>query len=70
MTTVTVVKHPCARCQKRQPADRMVYSRHTRSRYCADFAACDRRAHRTIRVSDRDALTNANQHDIQREMKW
>lgn len=44
--TVTAVRHACARCGKRQPVDRMVYSRHTHSRYCQDFSACDRRAKR------------------------
>lgn len=46
MTTLTVTRYACARCGKRQPADRMVYSRFTRNRYCRDLTACDRRHHR------------------------
>lgn len=43
MSTVTVTKHACARCGKKDLAERMVYSRFTRARYCADMTACDRR---------------------------
>lgn len=46
MTTNTLVRHACARCGKRQPADRMVYSKHSHLRYCRDFKTCDRRATR------------------------
>lgn len=40
------VLHACARCGRRQTADRMVYSSHTGSRYCADIDACGRRANK------------------------
>lgn len=43
MAVATVPKHTCARCGKRQRAEQMIYSRHTRNRYCRDFGACDRR---------------------------
>lgn len=43
MSTATIVKHACARCGKRDTADRMVFSSFTRNRYCADLSACDRR---------------------------
>jgi hypothetical protein len=38
-----VTKHACARCGKRETADRMVFSTYTRNRYCRDMTACDRR---------------------------
>lgn len=44
--TATAVTHACARCGRKQPADRMVFSKHTRLRYCRDFLACDRRVAR------------------------
>lgn len=43
MTVATATKHSCARCGKRLRAEQMIYSRHTRARYCRDFGACDRR---------------------------
>lgn len=42
--TKAIAKHVCVRCGKKQPADKMIYSTHTRSRYCQNMAACDRRA--------------------------
>ena len=36
--------YECARCGKRQTADRMVFSTHTRDHYCAQIDACTRRA--------------------------
>lgn len=36
----------CARCGKRQTADRMVFSSFSRNHYCANVDACGRRAKR------------------------
>ena len=47
--SATIVKHACGICGKRSTSDKMVYSRFTGNRYCADKAACDRRAKRTKR---------------------
>jgi hypothetical protein len=47
----TPVKHPCARCGKPARHEQMIYSRHTRLRYCADFQACDRRYARQPKVT-------------------
>ncbi len=52
MTTTTVTRHACARCGKRHPADRMIYSTFTRNRYCADIAGCDRRHKREKKDSE------------------
>lgn len=41
--------YSCARCGKRAPADRQIFSRHTRNHYCADLDACNRRAKRRSR---------------------
>lgn len=46
MTAATVVRHACARCGKKQKAEQMVFSSHTRKRYCSDLGACGRRARR------------------------
>lgn len=46
MTAATATRHACARCGKKQKADRMVFSTHTRSRYCSDITACAKRARR------------------------
>ena len=35
--------HSCARCGKRRPSGQATYSRFTRSYYCIDTAACERR---------------------------
>lgn len=43
MATIPVTRYACARCGRWQSAERMVYSRHTRKRYCRDMTACDRR---------------------------
>lgn len=40
--------YECARCGKKQPADRMVHSTFTRLRYCADIDACGRRVRRNF----------------------
>lgn len=48
-TTAAPARHVCDRCGRKQPADRMVYSTHTRRRYCRDFNACDRRTKRNGR---------------------
>jgi len=45
-TTASPVRHLCDRCGRKQPAERMIYSTHTKRRYCADFGACDRRVKR------------------------
>ena len=39
----------CARCLKKAPPDRLVYSVFTGLRYCVDHAACDRRMARRVR---------------------
>lgn len=39
-----MTRYSCARCGRKLAAEAMVYSRHTRTRYCADLAACDKRA--------------------------
>jgi hypothetical protein len=41
--------YECARCGKRQQADRMVFSSHTRNHYCAQIDACSRRAKRNLK---------------------
>lgn len=46
MERMSAVTHPCGICGKRDRSEAMVYSRFTGSRYCADKAACDRRAKR------------------------
>lgn len=38
--------YECARCHKKQPLERTVFSTHTRLRYCSDINACGRRAKR------------------------
>jgi hypothetical protein len=38
--------HECTRCGKPDVAENLLYSSHTRKRYCLDFATCDRRARR------------------------
>lgn len=43
------VRYPCALCGKRQVAEKMVYSRHLKVRYCADIMACDVRSKRARR---------------------
>lgn len=43
---VTTGRYACERCGKRLPATKLLFSRHTRRRYCRDFASCDRRAKR------------------------
>lgn len=40
---MNVATYPCARCGKKQPAEKMTYSRFTRNRYCREMFACDRR---------------------------
>jgi ssDNA-binding Zn-finger/Zn-ribbon topoisomerase 1 len=50
MSKAPVTKHECARCGKHDIAERMVYSTHTRNRYCRDFGACDRRLARKARA--------------------
>lgn len=47
--TATASTYACSRCGRRWPAERMVYSRHTRARYCRDFTACDRRHRKQTR---------------------
>jgi hypothetical protein len=46
----------CSRCGKRQPAEKMVYSRFTRNHYCADFDPCDRRRIRNARKANYGAV--------------
>jgi hypothetical protein len=43
MATATATKHACARCGKKDVAERMVFSTFTRNRYCRDMTACDKR---------------------------
>ena len=52
----------CARCVKEQTPDRMVYSTFTRSHYCADFTACDRRRARRgkLKVAPCDETATAD----------
>ena len=47
------MKHACARCGKKLPAEKMIFSRHTRARYCIDLAGCDRRAAKRRKTSPR-----------------
>lgn len=44
----TTTKYACARCGKKRPASEMVFSTHTRLRYCGPLFldACARRAKR------------------------
>lgn len=49
MATIPVTRYACARCGRWQTADRMVYSRYTRQRYCRDMTGCDRRHRRLQR---------------------
>jgi hypothetical protein len=37
------MRRPCDRCGKKAEAIEQIYSSHTRSRYCLDFMACQRR---------------------------
>lgn len=39
-------RYACVRCGRYSTADRMVWSRHTHTRYCADYDACTKRARR------------------------
>ncbi len=39
-------RYACAICGKRDRPERMVFSTHTRNRYCRDIDACSRRARR------------------------
>ena len=45
-----MIRHACARCGRKQPVERMVYSRFTHSRYCADITACRARAAKVKRA--------------------
>ena len=46
----TTPKYACALCGKRSPADEMVFSTHTRARYCGrDFLGCRARYERKRR---------------------
>ena len=36
----TTKKHPCARCGRKDVADRMVFSKWTRSHYCGPGRGC------------------------------
>lgn len=38
--------YACARCGKRQRPEKMIFSKHTRKRYCRDLDACGKRAKR------------------------
>ena len=40
----TTFRHPCSRCGKAQRREALIFSGHSRSYYCRDFAGCDRRA--------------------------
>ena len=53
MATKEDAKFACAVCEKRQSADFMVYSRHTRNHYCRDTKSCDRRvnARHSVKVT-------------------
>ncbi len=42
-------KHPCARCGKAQPIEKLIYSGWSKLRYCADLTGCDARAKRAGR---------------------
>lgn len=44
--TTTLTRYSCARCGRKLRAESLVYSRHTRQRYCADVRACGERAKR------------------------
>ena len=46
MSTYTLTRYPCARCGRKQPAERMVFSTFSRKRYCVDLDGCARRAER------------------------
>jgi hypothetical protein len=39
-------RYPCGVCGKPDVAEKMIFSRFTGSRYCADLAACAKRAKR------------------------
>jgi hypothetical protein len=39
-------RHQCAKCGRYSPADKMVFSRFTKNRYCQDDRACSARAKR------------------------
>jgi hypothetical protein len=43
VTLKTVRRYACGRCGEQSPADEMVYSRQTLTRYCADIVACTKR---------------------------
>jgi len=43
---MTKQRYACAKCGRYEPADRMIYSRFTRNRYCSDDRACTTRAKR------------------------
>lgn len=46
-----MLRHVCARCGKKSPVERMVFSTFTRQRYCSDVDACGRRARRKSRAA-------------------
>jgi hypothetical protein len=37
-------RNACVRCGRNQPRERLIFSKFTKSYYCQDFKACDRRA--------------------------
>ncbi len=49
MTTPTLYR--CAICGRRSRPEQMVYSRFTRSRYCAELDACHARGRRRARAN-------------------
>lgn len=49
MTVPLTTRYKCGRCGHRDAAERMVFSRWTRSRYCQDINACAKRARRGAR---------------------
>ena len=48
-------RYPCAVCGRHKTADRLIYSRWTRNRYCADIADCRRVADKRRNTDPRDA---------------
>ena len=44
-----MTKYKCARCGKAAPPEKMIFSRISKSRYCMDMEACDKRRKRALK---------------------
>jgi hypothetical protein len=61
-------RHACEICGKKQTAPDLIYSRFTKSHYCRDFDACDRRKHRALRRQEQDREQILGSNDIEQRI--